>query len=245
MRSTLLTLIISTFISTTLVAQAVNQSPQIEVTFPDITNQLSESEKDQIIASINEASNEVSEILSGLPEKIKVEVQLIDRDITFVDGVVGWAAEHKPHGKVMAQISTVYPGGVVAAVKKGMRSFIFHEFHHLTRGWSVYQNEFGPGINLAAINEGLAVVFVEEHTGVVHEVNAFPDDVHDWVLEILELPMDANYSEWVTGSHPDGRTSIGYRAGNYIIRKAMENSGKTVLELSELPPDLIFELAGY
>jgi hypothetical protein len=45
--------------------------------------------------------------------------------------------------------------------------------------------------------------------------------------------------------HPDGSLAVGYRTGNYLIRKAMAKSGKDVLKLSELPPDTIFSFAGY
>tara|TARA_B110000503_G_C7134443_1_gene408220 strand:+ start:1652 stop:1798 length:147 start_codon:yes stop_codon:yes gene_type:complete len=47
------------------------------------------------------------------------------------------------------------------------------------------------------------------------------------------------------GEHPDGRTYIGYRTGNYLIRKAMKLSGKNILELSDLMPNEIIKLTGY
>jgi hypothetical protein len=45
------------------------------------------------------------------------------------------------------------------------------------------------------------------------------------------------------GEHPDGRNSIGYRVGRYIVHQATANSGKSILELSELTPDEILALA--
>ena len=95
------------------------------------------------------------------------------------------------------------------------------------------------------VNEGLAVVFSEIYTSVVFDVNAFSEATDSWVKEIQDLPLDASYSDWVMGEHPDGRTSIGYRAGNYLIRKAMAKSDKNILELSELKPEELIELAGY
>jgi uncharacterized protein YjaZ len=184
-------------------------------------------------------------VLEGLPDMVIIEVQIIDRDLQSVDGVTGWTNEHNPAGKIVALVSEVYPGGVLQAVKAGMKSLIFHEFHHLTRGWSIHQNEYAQGIENVVINEGLAVVFTEEYTGISHEVNAYPDEAEQWVEEILQLPKNADYNQWVSGEHPDGRTFIGYRTGNYVIRKAMEKSGKSVLELSELSPAEIYKLAGF
>lgn len=89
------------------------------------------------------------------------------------------------------------------------------------------------------------MVFAEEYTGIRHDVNAYPDEAEHWVEEILQHPKDAENNHWVSGEHPDGRAFIGYRAGNYLIRKAMKESGKSVLELSALNPAEIFELAGY
>ena len=95
------------------------------------------------------------------------------------------------------------------------------------------------------VNEGLAVAFTEIYTGNINEVNAYNDQADDWVREILALPLDASYSDWVMGEHPDGRTYIGYRTGNYLVRKAMNRSGKNILGLSELMPNEIIKLAGY
>jgi hypothetical protein len=61
------------------------------------------------------------------------------------------------------------------------------------------------------------------------------------VTEILALPINANYQHWMF-QHPDGRESVGYRTGNYIVRKALAASGKNILELSELPPNEIFNI---
>ncbi|MEO2051304.1 MAG: hypothetical protein ABGX00_06035 [Allomuricauda sp.] len=71
-----------------------------------------------------------------------------------------------------------------------------------------------------------------------------PEIAHQWMLEILDLPVTANYQHWMF-EHPDGRMSIGYRTGNYLIRKAMDKSGKDILELSKETPSNILMLAGY
>ena len=185
------------------------------------------------------------EVFPNLPGKITLTVSTMDRDVEIVDGVTGVTFNHKPDGEISVQISTVYPGGTIAAIRAGFETVLYHEFHHLIRGWSIHQNEFEQGIFIATINEGLAVVFAEENTGRKQVANAFPIEAEDWAKEILELPKDADYQEWVAGYHPDGRTFIGYRIGNYIVRKAMENSGKDIVTISRLTPAEIWELAGF
>ena len=143
------------------------------------------------------------------------------------------------------QISNNYQGGVIDSVYEGIKSTIFHEFHHLSRGWAIQDNKFGPGISNAMVNEGLAVAFTEIYTGNIIDVNSYTEEADNWVKEILSLPLDASYAQWVMGEHPDGRTYIGYRTGNFLARQAMKNSGQSILELSSLMPNEIIKLAGY
>lgn len=57
-------------------------------------------------------------------------------------------------------------------------------------------------------NEGLATVFAEEYTGAYFdEAYSYPEDAATWLKEILALPVDADYSTWMMGEHPDGRNS--------------------------------------
>ena len=45
--------------------------------------------------------------------------------------------------------------------------------------------------------------------------------------------------------HPDGRSAIGYRSGNFLVRKAMEKTGENIITLSKRTPEEILKLAGY
>ena len=182
-------------------------------------------------------------MLPNLPKGIKVIVEVVDWEIDEVGGVTG-RAESNSAPLVMIQVSNKFPGGIVSAINAGLRSTIFHEFHHLSLGWAIKDNKFVPEIPVAAVIEGLADVFTEEYTGVVFAANSYPKEVKAWVKEILALPKDADYQKWMF-QHPDGRTSIGYRTGNYLVRIAMFNSGKTILELSNISPSDLLGLAGY
>ena len=130
----------------------------------------------------------------------------------------------------------------MAGAQTGLAATIYHEFHHLARGWTIEGNKFGPGIVTAAINEGLANVFSETYTKTAFEGNAYPNDVKEWFEEVLTLPLDANYNQWMN-EHPDGRIAIGYRVGSYIIHQAMTATNRSILELSNISPDDILVLA--
>ena len=199
------------------------------------------AEKETITSILVESETRVRELLHNLPKVIDVSVVIIDRDIDVVGGVSGRA---DAPGKVVVELSKVFPGGISAAAQSALSSTIFHEFHHLDRGWTIQGNKFGAGIPIAAVNEGLACVFSEKYTGVYFEsAFSYPEDAVEWLEEILALPEDADYSTWMMGEHPDGRNSIGYRVGRYIIHQATAKSGKDILELSKLSPNEILELA--
>lgn len=216
----------------------------VDVVFQEDSLKFTEPQKVFIREVISNSEAEVRDLLPNLPDSIKVIVEAVDWDLDIVNGVTGRAETNSPP-LVLVQISHHYKGGVIDSAYQGIKSTIFHEFHHLSRGWAIQDNKFSYGIPNAMVNEGLAVAFTEIYTGNVEDVFSYTDEADDWVKEILALPLDANYSEWMMGEHPDGRTYIGYRTGNYLIRKAMKLSGKNILELSELMPNEIIKLAGY
>ncbi len=199
-------------------------------------------EKELIHGIIIESEAKVRSLLPSLPTNIEIAVAQIERNIDTVGGVTGRA---NAPGKILLQLSSTFPGGVSGAAEAALALATFHELHHLFRGWTIQDNKFGPGIAIAAVNEGLASVFSEEFTGVYFpESYGYPDDVDQWLEEILALPADASYSDWVGGIHPDGRDAIGYRVGRYIVHQATASSGQSVLDLGDLTPDEILTLAG-
>lgn len=222
----------------------VSQSTRVDVVFQEDSLRFSESQQKFIQSEIIRSEEEVRALLPNLPDSIKVIVELVNWDLDIVGGVTGRAETNSPP-LVMIQISNNYKDGIIDSVHSGLKATIFHEFHHLSRGWAIQDNKFSYGIPNAMVNEGLAVVFSEIYTGIISDATSYPKEADQWVSEILALPLDASYSDWAMGEHPDGRTYIAYRAGNYLTRKAMTNSGKSILELSELMPDEIINMAGY
>lgn len=218
---------------------------EILISFNEKTETFTDQEKQLIMNIITDSEKEVRKLLPSLPNGIKVEIEIVDWDLEMVGGVTGRAESNTPP-LVLIQVSNKFPGGIVNAVNIGLRSTIYHEFHHLSIGWAIKDNKFRPDIKTAAVIEGLAEVFAEEYTGVKFEENHIPEgiDGDEWVKEILALPRNADYQTWMF-QHPDGRTSIGYRTGNYLIRNAIVNSNKTIIELSNYSVEKVLEIAGW
>lgn len=198
-------------------------------------------EKDAIRAVLQQADQDVRRLLPALDRKITIDVKMVDHDLTIVGGASGMA---EMPGKVTFWISSVYPDGVSAAAERGLRYAAFHEFHHLNRGWTIRNNSFGRGIDIAVINEGLADVFAETYSGQTSKSLEYPPEVRDWAIEIMSLPKDADYNEWMN-EHPDGRMAVGYRVGRYVVRQAIEKSGMSVLDLTDATVGEIWRLAGF
>ena len=194
------------------------------------------------VASIQEAALEVArEVQALLPELndgILLRVRVVDSDLDPVGGVAGWAAGP---GEVQLLVSSTYPGGIESAITDGLQTVLYHEFHHLWRGWTIQQNRFGPGIPNAVVNEGLAAVFADTYSGTAWGRFDYPEHVREWFDEILALPLDADYNAWMN-EHPDGRIAVGYRTGRYVVHEAMARSGLGIVELSELSPEEILAL---
>lgn len=218
--------------------QSAESPGGLEIVFENTPDSFSAAQKSRITSLSQQAEAEVRALLPKLPERIRVSVGTLDRDLTSVGGVTGRADDP---GTVVIYISTASESGVGAAIETGLKPVLYHEFHHLARGWTIKGNRFGPGIHIAAVNEGLANVFSEIYTDTAFEGNAYPDNAASWWEEIRALPVDANYGDWMV-EHPDGRQAIGYKAGSYIIRELLATSRLSILELSALPIEQIFNL---
>ena len=246
MKNTALFLLTLCAILTGISKSYAQQADPNGLSFEFVENSISFTKADKALIeqTVTESEKSIRTLLPELPENIKVILEIMPRNIDQVGGTTGRAQKFDPYGEVFVYISSEYPGGVEAAVNASLTYTIHHEFHHLARGWTMEGNKFERGIDIAMVNEGMAVVFGEIYSQEILEGNSIPDEAEAWIAEVLELPKDANYNTWMN-EHPDGRQGIGYRSGNYLIRKAMEKSGKNILEMSELQPEEVLVLAGY
>jgi uncharacterized protein YjaZ len=227
----------------TLCELAIAQPPELptglSIDFNSESYEFSRAEIARIQAIVANSREAVSALLPDLPDWIRVSIATIDRDLTAVGGVTGMADDPNT---VLVFLSTAFKGGVIAAANTGLAAVLYHEFHHLTRGWTINDNKFGPGITTAAINEGLANVFSEVYTNTAFAGNAYPRQVQQWWDEIGRLPVDASYSSWMV-QHPDGRQAIGYKAGSFVIRQILAHSDYSIIQLSTMTVEEILNLA--
>jgi len=210
--------------------------------FSDSKNSsFSEQNKADIKKHTNAAINKVLKIMPDLATEINFNIRLIDRDLTTVYGVTGRADKKD---EIEISLSSIYKGGIPQAIKDGLAGTVYHELHHTVRGWTMYGNKFEQGIDIATINEGLADVFAEIQISRAMNKMSTNVDFPSWIKEIKALPQNANYGSWMN-FHPDGREAIGYRTGAFIVKKAMRNSGKDIINLSYMSVKDIYKLAGY
>lgn len=225
-----------------LAEEVTGSKPAATFTFTNnIESEFLDKHKTVIKTITENTIAKVRKLMPELAESIHFTVLIINRDLSIVNGMTGRA--DKPT-EIEISFSSIYQGGIDKAIEDSLEFTLFHELHHTVRGWTIYGNKFGPGIDTAAINEGLADTFAEIQAG--QAANNYTDAVNydAWTKEILTLPRNANYGEWMF-RHPDGREAIGYRTGSYLIKKAMKNSNKNILELSKMTISDIYELAGY
>ncbi|WP_282089248.1 DUF2268 domain-containing putative Zn-dependent protease [Aquimarina algiphila] len=220
--------------------QITNITSNLKVTFENSEEyKFNDAEKEEIRKIAIKADKELRTLLPGLNKNLVLKSKPVPFDLGIVGGVTGRA--NTPN-EVIAEISFKYEGGVIAAVNQSLSGHIYHEFHHVWKGWTLSENKFDKGIYIAAINEGLADVFSKTYTGHFLDIGSQSDDIKGWTKEVLKLPKDADYNRWMN-QHEDGRLAIGYRVGTFIVENAMKNSEMTILELSNLTPNEILKLS--
>ncbi len=213
----------------------------LKIVFEDSDEyQFSNAEKELIKKTAVLSDEKIRNLLPNLTKELSLKVIPVNYDLDIVNGVTGRA--NTPH-EVTAEISYTYKDGVIGAVKQALSGHIYHEFHHVWRGWTLTENKFKNEIPIAAVNEGLADVFSKTYTGVSLEIGSDSDDLMSWTQEVLKLKKDADYHQWMN-QHNDGRIAIGYRVGTFIVERALENSEMTIIELSSLQPKEIIKIAG-
>jgi hypothetical protein len=197
-----------------------------------------------LIREVSEAAEpDIRALLPGLPEEIELASQTGDSVIPELGGDgTAW----NPH-RVNWTVDPSRPGGIEAIAATLLRPLLFHEIHHLARGWVIFPRLPRERFIDSVVHEGLATAFARDFSGAHEPLNKlfaeYPTDVEEWVRELLDLPLSAPYDDWME-LHPDGRRYIGYRAGTYISDRAIAASGRSAADLVLTPVRDILNLAG-
>jgi hypothetical protein len=164
---------------------------------------------------------------------------------SFVVAETGSGGASLEPGHIEWTVDTTRPEGAENIARSYLRSTLFHEMHHQARGWAITGG--GPVTSFmdAVVSEGMATVFEREFAGSNPLYGDYPEDIDDWVDELLTLGMSAfeSYPQWMF-QHTDGRRWIGYRAGTYIVDQAIVESGLSSVEMVLMPTEEVLGLAG-
>jgi hypothetical protein len=186
-----------------------------------------------------DADDELRQLLPGLPPDIVVSCSLG----THVVPGIGCGATAMDSRTIALVVKPSSTSTVEQILRDHLRHLLFHECHHLVRGWvrrgGMRRRHFIDGV----ICEGLASAFERDAAGHAAPWCEYPEDVRAWVDELLALPLLADYRHWMF-HHPDGRQWIGYKAGTYITDRAIARSGLDAATLVSVPAERILELAG-
>ena len=140
-------------------------------------------------------------------------------------------ASAMPPNGIMWTVDPDRHGGVAAIARQWLRATLFHELHHLAR--SAQTNDLRTLAD-HVLYEGMATAFERDFAGVETPWGAYPPDVDQWAIEVLQLPEDASAREWMY-SHPDGRRWIGMKVGTYWVDQAMAKSKRSSADLAATP----------
>lgn len=214
--------------------------PEIELRFVDTESHAFTDEERGVIRNVSvSALEEIASHLPDVPPRIELVIQAGDAvipetgdgGIALAPGQIGWTVDPNR------------PGGVVAIARASLRPTLFHEVHHLVRGWTVQDGTAGSRMIDAAVSEGMATAFERDAAGAEPPWGAYvAEDVDGWVDELLAVSGLESYATWMF-QHPDGRRWIGYRAGTYLADRAIAACSCSAADLVSTPTDEILAMA--
>lgn len=196
---------------------AAQQAPVTVTVEPAGALVLPDTLRQRITQIAERATRDVAVLLPGTPSAWTLEIGTGPMVIPET-GEVGFA---RAPTRITWTVNPAAPGGISAIVEARLRKVLFHELHHVARGWTREGGAPVTSIMDAVVAEGMATVFAREHAGDVAPWGVPPAEVADWARELAELPPSAlgAYGQWMF-QHPDGRRWIGYRTGTWLVDEA-------------------------
>lgn len=208
------------------------------LTFEDHGRHLTDGERHLAERICADTATQLYALLPALPEAVRVHLTTRGRVIPQF----GYGARAATLDSVWFAVDPNHASGSARLMQEHLRAALFHECHHLVRGWVMHGGTPPRRFIDGVIHEGLASAFERDAAGHTPPWTNYPEEVRHWVDELLTLPVGAPYATWMF-FHPDGRRWIGYRAGVFIADRAIAASGRTAAELAETPGEEILALA--
>jgi Predicted Zn-dependent protease (DUF2268) len=201
--------------------------------------QISAEVRNTIISIATAAERDIRQLLPRLP----AELELVTRTGARVIPETGELGSATSPRRVTWTVDPSGAGGIETIARTQLRATLFHELHHVARGWTKVGGAPTARFIDGVIAEGLATAFERDYGGRAPLWGQYPDDVMHWVQELLPLPRSAPYASWMY-RHPDGRRWIGYRAGTFIADQAIRASHRSAAALVNASSDEVLRLAG-
>ena len=194
----------------------------------------SNAEQRTVRAIAESAARDARRLLPDLPPGLIVRVNPGSKVIDEI----GSSSSHSPPNVIQWMVDPRRPNGVAGIAQDHLRATLFFHFHRLAR--QRHQRDVTLMDNVVSL--GMATAFERDAGGARYPWGQYPADVSAWVSELIALPPNAGLNQWMS-RHPDGRRWIGFKAGTYLVDRAMRASGKTAAELVSLPAVEVIRLA--
>lgn len=186
-----------------------------------------------------DTATELRFLLPALPDVVHVQISNHGRVIPQL----GYGARATTVNSVSFVLNPEHAKPGALLIREHLRPALFHECHHLVRGWVLRGGRAPRRFIDGVIHEGLASAFERDAADHASPWTSYPSEVGNWVYELLALPVNAPYVDWMF-FHPDGRRWTGYRAGAFIADRAIAASGFSAAELVKTSSEEILALAG-
>jgi len=195
----------------------------------------------ELMSRIETWYKELKDILSALPEDLKIYWFAQDDPGIMKDfGVGGYA--YSP--QIMSLGFTLDFEDKEDQLKQ-LKSTVYHEGLHIAQNYTG-TGETTPLIE-CMIYEGLATIFEREVLGNHQPYGEYPDDktVRQWIDDISDVKTPwgfADYAKWGFEDPESGEKWRLYKAGTWLIDQILKNTDTTVMNMTKMTANQILEL---